>query len=73
MCCIDEAKEVFEETFSQYEAKLTKNNNYFYNMKKLSFGFSPTKHINLGNADTKEGHLRLSWHNSGSTGGYRVG
>jgi hypothetical protein len=48
---------------------------FWYNTAKNSFGFSPTKIITQGSADTndKSSALRLSWHVDERSGGYRAG
>jgi hypothetical protein len=48
---------------------------YWYFTDGKSFGFAPTNVINQNSADITDqsSNLRLSWHLTGTSGGYRIG
>ena len=73
LCAAASKADVLRKTSSTSSASGPYNGVYWYNYGGKSFGFSDSRSIRLGSADTNSGSGRLSWHIDQSQGGYRIG
>ena len=74
LCAAARKADVLRRTYSPSSASGPYNGVYWYNYGGKSFGFSDSRLIKLGSADTYSGSGRLSWHiDVSGNGGYRVG
>ena len=68
------AEKLLQHTYSKTRAR-KENDAYWYYVKGVAFGVSPTKKINLaapGDIESNQGDKRISWNLNGM-GGYRAG